>query len=588
MCDMTKQELYEKKKNSMYFNKTLELIPRDLLYTEYIEKDRLKEDLLKDFHITVETFECLCIHYNIVKDVKSKKSLGQKERFKKEFEDKTKHIDLEELKHLYLDLNYSYTYLLEKYQINGNTLDRILRENNLKKSKKQSAIIVLENKYKKAGSKTEYDKQVYETTKKNIQARGTTLDQYYDSIRLKCQQAWKDLPEDKKIERRKKIAVNSELSSLEKRFKEFLDNNNFEYDQHHVLSNDKWTHEFDFAIYKDSELNTLVDCDGQYYHGYLDDVNGTSVNNYSDDYRPLLVPEGVRFLVCVETDEESAYKELLRLIDLDYEEYLEDIFESCRATEFPYPVVCDKTIHDSYRSLVRADITKFSNNARYGMKVVDKFHRSVWKANRKGYRSPYEAWQDDQLLTKCIKNRIVYKGTKLDPSRVLRGLSVARVAPKVSVFNPNLAKYLVEKYLSEFDTVFDPCSGYSGRLLGTCAAGKHYIGQDINVTTVKESQQIIDYLDLNATVSCIDSLATTGRYDCLFTCSPYSDKERWGTDIPNMTCDEWIDSIISKYACKRYLFVVDQTEKYKDYVVETITNKSHLNTNHELVICIDK
>ena len=189
---------------------------------------------------------------------------------------------------------------------------------------------------------------------------------------------------------------------------------------------------------------------------------------------------------------------------------------------------------------------------------------------------------------KCIKNRIIYKGTKLDPSRVLRGLSVARVAPKVSVFNPNLAKHLVDKYLSEFDTVFDPCSGYSGRLLGTCAAGKHYIGQDINVTTVEESQQMIDCLNLDATVSCIDSLATSGRYDCLFTCSPYSDKERWGTDIPNMTCDEWIDNITSKYNCKRYLFVVDQTEKYKDFVIETITNKSHLNTNYELVICIDK
>ena len=588
MCNMTKQELYEKKKNSIYFKKTLEMVSRDLLYTEYIEKDRSKEDLLRDFHITIETFDCLCIHYNITKDVKSKKSNSQKERFRKEFEDRIKHIDIEELRHLYLDENCSYQDLLEKYNISGNTLDRILRENDLKKSKKQSALLVLENKYKKAGSKEAYNKQVYETTKKNIEARGITLEQYYESVRLKCQQAWKDLPEDKKIERRKKIAVNSDISSLEKRFKEFLDNNHFEYIHHYVISKDSWTHEFDFAIYKDNQLHTLVDCDGQYYHGYLDDINGTSVNNYSDDYRPLLVPSGVRFLVCVETDEESAHRELLRLIDMNYDEYLQDVFKSCRETEFPYPIVCDKTISDSYRSLVRSDITKFSNNAHYGMKVIDKFHKSVWKANRKGYKSPYEAWQDDNLVMKCIKNRIIYKGTKLDPSRVLRGLSVARVAPKVSVFNPNLAKYLVDKYLSEFDTVFDPCSGYSGRLLGTCAAGKHYIGQDINVTTVEESQQIIDCLNLDATVSCIDSLATSGRYDCLFTCSPYSDKERWGTDIPNMTCDEWIDNITSKYNCKRYLFVVDQTEKYKDFVIETITNKSHLSTNYELVICIDK
>ena len=37
---------------------------------------------------------------------------------------------------------------------------------------------------------------------------------------------------------------------------------------------------------------------------------------------------------------------------------------------------------------------------------------------------------------------------------------------------------------------------------------------------------------------------------------------------------------------KKYLFVVDETEKYKNYIVETIENKSHFGSNFEYVILI--
>ena len=37
-------------------------------------------------------------------------------------------------------------------------------------------------------------------------------------------------------------------------------------------------------------------------------------------------------------------------------------------------------------------------------------------------------------------------------------------------------------------------------MLGACACGKTYVGQDINETHVKESNEIIQKFDLNATV----------------------------------------------------------------------------------------
>lgn len=39
--------------------------------------------------------------------------------------------------------------------------------------------------------------------------------------------------------------------------------------------------------------------------------------------------------------------------------------------------------------------------------------------------------------------------------------------------------------------------------------------------------------------------------------------------------------------CKRYVFVVDATSKYSNYVVETLKSTSHFSNVRELVIVID-
>lgn len=360
---------------------------------------------------------------------------------------------------------------------------------------------------------------------------------------------------------------------------EYLSTRNVEFRTHYVVTYNNLIHEFNIAIFQDNSLKALVDYDGLYYHGYLDDCNGKSVNPVSDDYRMLLVSKNVDLIVVSENN----YTQILDNYfgAQDYKEY---IYNWCRRIDFPYPVI--KNLEASYRSLCKADCSKFSMNSYIGMRVINAYHRSIWSSNRKEYLSPYAAWCDNNLLKKCIDSRLIYIGNDL-ALKGASGFSAARIAPKVSVFNPYLAKYLSNKYLGEFDTIFDPCSGYSGRMLRCYSLGKHYTGQDINSFVIDESNNIIDKLSLDAVVSCVDSLPLTGEYDCLFTCTPYSDKELWQVNNYVLSCDEWIDKLMQQYKCKKYLFVVDETEKYKDDVVETLTNKSHLNTNYEYVVLLE-
>ena len=129
-------------------------------------------------------------------------------------------------------------------------------------------------------------------------------------------------------------------------------------------------------------------------------------------------------------------------------------------------------------------------------------------------------------------------------------------------------------------------------MIGCENCGKKYIGQDINEKHISEGNEIIAYKNYQNSVLTVQNVLTdtNKKYACLFTCPPYGSKEHWNinNDEVEKTCDEWIDICLEKYDCESYLFVVDETDKYKYNIVETITNKSHFGINNEYVIFIRK
>ena len=226
--------------------------------------------------------------------------------------------------------------------------------------------------------------------------------------------------------------------------------------------------------------------------------------------------------------------------------------------------------------------------------LIHYFHKSIYEAHIKNHLSPIEAWNNKELVKKVALNRLKYIG-KCRPSDILQGFNVTKLAGKVSVFNPSLAKDLINKYIPHANKIIDPFSGFSGRMLGAYAVGKQYIGWDMNQKHVNESNEIIKYKSIEdiCYVSCQDLISTkqtdwsNDENTCLFTCPPYKDKEEWNNNEIVKTCDEWIDLCIEKHkGCKNYLFVIDRTEKYKNYIVDTIINHSHFNKNNEYIILI--
>ena len=377
---------------------------------------------------------------------------------------------------------------------------------------------------------------------------------------------------------KKALGHTSNMTKPEKKLNEFLTNRKFNF-QYGYLCNGK---NFDFAIFNNkNKLQILIEIDGLYYHGLTEDSNGKHVRGDTDHERFSKVQEGVKFIVCDENKLEECFTEILKVYDIDYSEWLNTILQNM-PTEFPYHEYDDKRLMTDWNHLQHWD---WNQHSRVGISIVNNYHKHIWQSRVGNNLSPVECWQNKELLMQAIKNRVIYSST-LSSQAIAAGFNICKIAPKVSVFNPMLAKHIVKSYLSDYETVFDPFSGFSGRMLGTCACDKKYIGQDINEIHVKESNEIIDKLKLNAVILQKDIFESTGEYDCMFTCSPYGLKEIWNEHETNKSCDEWIDECLKRFKCKRYVFVVDKTEKYKDKIVEEISNKSHFSNAKEYIVVI--
>ena len=340
--------------------------------------------------------------------------------------------------------------------------------------------------------------------------------------------------------------------------KEILNNNiqrgkTFEY----FINDEKHIYECDFFV-----NNKNVEIKGN----HLIDENGNLSQMPTDEQNKCKQK-------CMEENNVQiiSKKEMESIIKIVDEKYTKDYVSLFRIDlEFPYPTLRNKSDYD----------------------VIRYFHKSIYHAKRNEELSPFEAWQDKNLVKKSALNRLKYIGS-CKPFDVVQGFNIAKIAPKVSVFNPKLAEELIKKYLNDCKTIIDSFSGFSGRMIGAWRCGKNYIGYDINKTHVEESNLIINYFDIkNCSISQKDLLNTEEKiYDenyVFFTCPPYENKEIWNENEIVKSCDEWINVCLEKYKCKKYLFVVDKTERYKNNIVETIENKSHFGSNTEYVILIEK
>lgn len=199
---------------------------------------------------------------------------------------------------------------------------------------------------------------------------------------------------------------------------------------------------------------------------------------------------------------------------------VEKIFIEFRKHNFIYPDDLSKVDKEWKRLLKHKpdlNITEIFNNSSLATFICKYFCKEFYNTTEMGKRGMIELFNDDDILQKTIKNRLGLdwldddfdKNGNLRPGvneafpicfrQIIQGFRSQRLIVQSSIFKPDIAMFLYQKYSNPGDTIFDYSVGWGGRILGAAAtANRTYIGTDpLTTTSVGE---MANYLKFNTRI----------------------------------------------------------------------------------------
>lgn len=237
------------------------------------------------------------------------------------------------------------------------------------------------------------------------------------------------------------------------------------------------------------------------------------------------------------------------------QQWVDEVFHILRVTGFPYP----KELNEKGRlreleSLAKANPNAVDGSIRpyalTGLKLCSGFFPNRFTASWRGKLSAYQLWHQDADLRWAIKFQLDC-GDPVVPHRVLRALTMQCRTP--TIFRPVVAKYIYQTYASPGDTVWDPCAGYGGRLLGAVSAGVTYVGTDVEPQTVSGNNRLASLLgatDRAHVVQCpAEDFNPPSELSLVFTSPPYFDTEQYSQSLDQShvryeTYDKWVQGFL--------------------------------------------
>lgn len=219
---------------------------------------------------------------------------------------------------------------------------------------------------------------------------------------------------------------------------------------------------------------------------------------------------------------------------------------------------------------------------------LKRIHKSYWDSAVGKGKSPHAAWETGKReFIRLVKNRQKYNpalnkrpglGGLPTLGMLVAGFGISKICPPASFFMPRFGAALLKMYGSG-DTVVDPFSGFSGRLIAAYLSGCAYVGADISSVRVTEAQDVIrEFAIPNASVSVEDIRNAPERSYAnatLLTCPPYGNKESWDGVVGFADADYWISLALRKNACSRYIFIIGRTRMYSTYEVPFPISAAH-------------
>jgi|TARA_R110000822_G_scaffold108285_2_gene237761 hypothetical protein len=196
----------------------------------------------------------------------------------------------------------------------------------------------------------------------------------------------------------------------------------------------------------------------------------------------------------------------------------------------------DKELIKDWKWLQKETVFKTGSQYKPGMKLCQHFCRNFFDIETKNGKSFVNVWNDPIIMDK-VRLWGLEKMSALYVSWIRRAVYMASGMHNPSFYRPHLAKQIILSTDKIRGTLFDPCAGWGGRMLGTVASGWDYIGCEPNKVTYDHLLEIVEFLDISEFVTIYNSpyedldLTTIGKVDVVLTSPPYFDMEYYDKNI---------------------------------------------------------
>lgn len=248
-----------------------------------------------------------------------------------------------------------------------------------------------------------------------------------------------------------------------------------------------------------------------------------------------------------------------RLEESDREFVVDSLCEKYSQINYPTPEL--HTAKNDYMKLVKWSATHSRKSSRYGLDCCRHFIQSVADAKVKGKPSLREVWSDGELMRSCILWQFQNENGRHHARRFLNAMCYRSGFRIVGNLKPAKVVNIIRKYgvdNPDGRVIFDPCAGWGGRMLASCALGMKYRGIDANKKLVDELNKMARDLELDAVVvhgdasdwKDVSTVIGEGEADLVFTSPPYFDKEWYSDDdcqsvIRYPSINEWKNGFCS-------------------------------------------
>lgn len=226
--------------------------------------------------------------------------------------------------------------------------------------------------------------------------------------------------------------------------------------------------------------------------------------------------------------------------------FLDKAVACWRQRGFPYPRLTSIELEREF-ALVQSSSTQdaFSGNmlrtATTGLRLANSFHPQMWHVRSQQHQcAPVDYFHDDKRLREALERAPrFWPDRRCWNAQCLRSLFRIYSSGRVANFRPLVARALIDRYSRPGGRVLDYCAGFGGRLLGSLALDRHYLGIDAAVLQVQGLERMWNALRPMARgtaelhhARAEDFLLTvpTHSVDLVFSSPPFFNVEIYGSD----------------------------------------------------------